>query len=358
MIEFDIRLTRGQFTLDAALQSEARVIGLFGPSGAGKSTLLNVLTGSVKPEQGKVVIGGRCLLDTEHGIDVPMHQRRIGMVYQDGRLFPHLNVRNNLVYGMRLLPESARRYSLQKVVELLEIEKLLGQRPDQLSGGERQRVALGRALLASPDCLLLDEPMASLDVRLKSQILPFLRRIKEETQVPMIYVSHAMPEILDLTQQLAVMQDGQILAYGDYHEVLTSQAVLPLAQSLGIENVLLVTIAENHPDLGYSVADFADYRMTLPLSSQPSGSRAAIVVPAAHIALAKSAVSGISIQNQLRGTVTSIRVVGHRALVSVDISTPLLVEVSEKSVQELGIEAGQQIYCLIKTQSIRYLAGS
>jgi len=357
MIEFDIRLARGQFTLDASLKSEVRVIGLFGPSGAGKSTLLDVLSGSIKPAQGKIVINGRCLLDTDSGIDVPIHQRRIGVVYQDGRLFPHLSVRDNLIYGMRLLPEKARRYSLERITELLEIGSLLEQRSSQLSGGERQRVALGRALLASPDCLLLDEPMASLDVRLKSQILPFLRRVKEETQIPMIYVSHAMPEILDLTQQLAVMQDGRILSYGDYHEVLTSQAVLPLAQSLGIENVLVVTLAENHPDLGHSVAAFAEHYLTLPLSHHAPGTRVPIVVPAAHIALAKSLISGISIQNQLRGKVREIKLVGHRAVVSIDISTPLLVEVSEKSVREMGIETGQAIYCLIKTQSIRYLAG-
>jgi len=357
MIEFDIKLARGQFALDASLKSEARVIGLFGPSGAGKSTLLNVLAGSIKPAQGKVVINGRCLLDTDSGIDIPMHQRRIGMVYQDGRLFPHMSVRNNLVYGMRLLPETARRYSLERITELLEIGPLLEQRPAQLSGGERQRVALGRALLASPDCLLMDEPMASLDVRLKSQILPFLRRVKEETAVPMIYVSHAMPEILDLTQQLAVMQDGRILSYGDYHEVLTSQAVLPLAHSLGIENVLVVTIAENHADLGHSVAILREHHLTLPLSQHEPGSRVPIAVPAAHIALAKSSVNGISIQNQLSGRITEIKLVGHRALISVDISTPLQVEVSEKSVRELGLETGQEIYCLIKTQSLRYLAG-
>ena len=357
MIEFDIALTRRRFRLAASLVSDARVIGVFGPSGAGKTTLLNVLSGSVMPERGKIVINGRCLLDTERGICVPIHLRRIGMVYQDGRLFPHLSVRQNLLYGSRILKRWEQRFELRQIVDLLEIGHLLETRPRQLSGGERQRVALGRALLASPEILLLDEPMASLDERLKTQILPFLRRLREETTVPMVYVSHSLREILELTQQLAVMHEGAILGSGDYYDVLTSQTVLPLAQSLGIENVLPVTLVETRSEQGYSIGNCAGQNVILPLLQAAPGAGLLVVVPASNVALARSAVTGISIQNQLSGTVRSIRVIKHRALVEIDIGTKLIAEVTEKSIRDLDIMCGQRVVCLIKAQALRYLGG-
>ena len=355
MIEFDLQHVQGAFRLDARLQSDARVIGLFGPSGAGKSTLLNILAGGISPDRGRIVINGRCLLDTERRLDTPMHRRRIGVVYQEGRLFPHLSVKGNLGYGMRLTPPALRRLRLEDVVALLELGPLLEQRPGQLSGGERQRVALGRALLTSPELLLLDEPMASLDERLKAQILPFLRRVKEETAIPMVYVSHAIGEVLALTQQIAVMQDGAILASGDYQEILVSEHVLPLAQSLGIENLLPVRIRRHHAALGYSEGDCCGHPLVLPLADAPVGAEVTVVVQAANLSLARGAVVGTTIQNQVRGLVTQVRLVEHRALVSLDIGTSLVVEVSAKSVQDLAIAPGQEVHCLIKTQSLRYL---
>ena len=355
MIEFDLQHRQGAFHLDARLQSDAHVIGLFGPSGAGKSTLLNILAGGITPDRGRIVIDGRCLLDTARRFDTPMHRRRIGIVYQEGRLFPHLSVRHNLAYGMHLVPVKERRFSLDEVATLLEIGALLDKSPSQLSGGERQRVALGRALLTSPALMLLDEPMASLDERLKAQILPFLRRVKEETSVPMIYVSHAISEVLALTQHLAVIQDGAILAAGEYHEVLASERVLPLAQTLGIENLLPVRIREHRAALGYSLGDSGGHALVLPLSEAPAGSMVTVVIPAANLSLARAPIAGITIQNQIAGRVTQVRMVDHRALVTLDIGSSLVVEVSAKSLHDLHIAPGQTLYCLMKTQSMRYL---
>ena len=358
MIEFDIKLTQGNFRLEAVLQSSAQVIGLFGPSGAGKSTLLNVLAGNVTPANGKILINGKCLLDTQANLNIPMHRRRIGMVYQEGRLFPHLPVKTNLAYGMRLLPASERRFDFDLIVNLLELGHLLDKRPHTLSGGERQRVALGRALLASPDILLLDEPMASLDDRLKAQILPFLCKVKEQTSVPMIYVSHSLREILALTQQLAIIQHGEILACGNFHDVFASDAVFPMAQSLGLDNLLAVKITEQHPDLGFSMGLCGDTPLILPFSQVPLGSTISVVIPASNIALSRTPIDGISIQNQLRGKVSSIRVIGHRALIGVDIGTTILVEITEKSVRDMGISTHDSVCCLIKTQAIRLLEHS
>lgn len=210
MLEFALGYRRGSFELDAAAMAGAGVTGIFGPSGSGKSTLLSLICGLLRPQHGTLRVDGELLLDTQAGVFVPAWQRHIGIVFQDGQLFPHLSVRRNLRYGHDRLPPAQRRHGFDAVVELLEIGALLERRPALLSGGERQRVALGRALLYSPRVLLLDEPLSSLDERLKQQILPFLRRIKEETGVPMLYVSHSRAEIDYLADSVLSMQDGKL----------------------------------------------------------------------------------------------------------------------------------------------------
>ncbi|HEY8085096.1 MAG TPA: molybdenum ABC transporter ATP-binding protein [Methylophilaceae bacterium] len=354
MFEFDIALDRGSFSLQAALKLEQPVVGLFGPSGSGKSTLLGILAGTVTPDRGRIVVNGRCILDTALHINIPIHQRRVGLVFQDSKLFPHLSVKRNLEYGLNLLPETDKRFAFDQIVDLLELQPLLQQRPNQLSGGEKQRVALGRALLASPELLLLDEPMASLDERLKGQILPFLRRVKEQTRVPMIYVSHSINEILDLTQQLAVIHNGAILAHGDFHDIITTDKVLSLANSLGLDNAVSVELTEKDSELGYCVAQCGDNLLLLPYSELPVGSRFSVVIPASNIALAKKKISGTSIQNQIPGSVTAIRIVDHRALVTIDAGSILIAEITAKALRDMDIKVHDPVYCLIKTQAIRY----
>lgn len=271
MIDIDLQLQRGSFALNAKLLTEAPVIGLYGPSGSGKSSLLGMLAGLIKPDGGYFKVNGDCLFDAGSDIDIAIHRRRIGLVFQDSRLFPHLSVHGNLSYGLKLLPARARRFSMQRMVELLEIGHLLQQRPHQLSGGEKQRVALGRALLASPRLLLLDEPLAALDPRLKNQILPFLRRLREETQIPMIYVSHAINEILHLTQTVAIIEAGHILASGSFHEVIKDDRVLALAHTLGLDNVISATVVEHNSEFGYSLAAQNGNRLLLPYFNVPLG---------------------------------------------------------------------------------------
>ena len=173
MIDIDLQRTQGDFNLSTKCVIDSPVVGLFGTSGAGKSTLLGMIAGLVTPNAGYLIVDGETLFDSKRSINVPLHQRRIGMVFQENRLFPHLNVRDNLQYGFNLLPQKDKRFGLSQIIELLEIGQLLSQKPHQLSGGEKQRVALGRALLASPRLLLLDEPLASLDVRLNSKYCHF-----------------------------------------------------------------------------------------------------------------------------------------------------------------------------------------
>ncbi|MES2886216.1 MAG: ATP-binding cassette domain-containing protein [Pseudomonadota bacterium] len=210
MLHFDLHYQRGEFTLSAKAEIGEGVTALVGPSGAGKSTLLALLAGLLAPQVGTLRFGQQLLIDTAGKIQVPAWQRHFGLVFQDGQLFPHLSVRDNLLYGWHRRPAEQHRFTLQQVLALLEIGPLQSRRPAQLSGGERQRVALGRALLYSPRLLLLDEPLASLDERLKQQILPFLKRVKDETRLPMLYVSHLRAEVDYLADRVMVIEQGRL----------------------------------------------------------------------------------------------------------------------------------------------------
>jgi molybdate transport system ATP-binding protein len=210
VLDVDVRFSRGAFELVARAQLQGGVTGICGPSGSGKSTLLALIAGLLKPRHGTLRFDDDVLADARSGVFVPAWLRHFGMVFQDGQLFPHLSVRSNLLYGFRHLERSGRRFDLDAVVKLLEIGHLLERRPAHLSGGERQRVALGRALLYSPRLLLLDEPLSSLDDRLKEQILPFLKRVKEETQIPMLYVSHSRAEVDYLADRVLLMDYGRL----------------------------------------------------------------------------------------------------------------------------------------------------
>lgn len=210
MLSFDLEFSRGAFVLSAKDVLESGAIGICGPSGSGKTTLLALLAGLLRPTRGTVLFDGEVLADTTAGVFTPAWRRHFALVFQDGQLFPHLSARDNLLYGYRRRDPARRRFHLDQIVELLEIGTLIERRPSQLSGGERQRVALGRALLCSPRVLLLDEPLASLDDRLKQQILPFLLRVKKETGIPMVYVSHSRAEVEFLADRKLRMESGRL----------------------------------------------------------------------------------------------------------------------------------------------------
>jgi molybdate transport system ATP-binding protein len=207
----EARHRQGSYTLDAAFETNARVIALFGPSGSGKSTLLNIVAGLIRPDTARVEIDGRVLTDTSAGIQVPIHRRRIGYVFQDARLFPHLSVARNLRYGRRLAPRNELYGSFDEVVSLLGIGHLLDRRPNTLSGGEKQRVAIGRAILASPRLLLMDEPLASLDAARRAETLPYIERLRDELRIPIVYVSHSLEEVERLAREIVRLDQGRIV---------------------------------------------------------------------------------------------------------------------------------------------------
>ena len=214
MLRLDASKQLGEFFIEAAFASEGRVTGLFGASGAGKTSLVNMIAGLLTPDRGVIAVEGEVLDDTAAGLHVPPHRRRIGYVFQEARLFPHLDVRHNLDYGRRMNGFAHDPSHLARIVEMLDIGKLLDRRPGKLSGGERQRVALGRALLAQPRLLLLDEPLGSLDEERKAEVLPYLIRLRDEANVPMVYVSHDADEMRQLATQVVLLKRGRVAAFG------------------------------------------------------------------------------------------------------------------------------------------------
>jgi molybdate transport system ATP-binding protein len=358
MLALDIEFRRERFELLAALTVDAPIAGLFGPSGSGKSTLLNIIAGLIHPQEGWIKLGDEILFDSSRRIRLPSSHRRIGLVFQDSQLFPHYSVRNNLLYGYKRTSRNERRFRPDDIIDLLSIGHLLDRRPRQLSGGEKQRVALARSLLASPRLLLLDEPMASLDKGLKEQILPFLNRVKSELKLPMVYVSHTIQEILQLTTHLAFIAHGRIYGAGDFHEVLKNHEVMKIAGQLGLENVLPVTIFEHDLGAGCTLAHFSDTRLTLPLAAHlERGTSCFVAVRANEIALSKNFLSGISIQNQIKGRVASISSSADRALVQVEVGATLIAQVTPRALTDMGMQVNDTIYCLVKAQSFSYLNG-
>ena len=343
----------GSFTLDVDIRCAYPVTALFGPSGAGKSTLLNLLVGLDNPDEGEIVIGEDVVFSSDRGIRVAPDLRGIGCVFQDELLFPHLTVRQNLLYGYSLLPAEVRRIQPDDVIDLLDLSARLDHRPARLSGGERQRVALGRALLRSPRLLILDEPLSALDQGLKNRILPYLRHIRDALGLPMLYVSHSVGDILQLTGQVAILSEGRCVAQGDFFDVAHHETVTPLLGDYGFENVLQVEVEENDADAGVSRVSFRDQVIKIPLCEESAGTRLFIGVRANDIILSRTEPRGLSLRNALRGRVGDVRRTGTLAMVSVDVGKRLLVEVTPEAVPELGLEEGEEVYCLVKAHSIR-----
>src|SRR5216684_5016768 len=220
MLEVAVTHRFGGFVLDAAFESAGGLTALFGRSGAGKTSLISAIAGLLRPERGQIIVDGEVLTDTERGIFVPARRRRIGYVFQEGRLFPHLSVRQNLLYGRWFAPKGGRAGEVDQVVELLGIAALLDRRPANLSGGEKQRVAIGRALLARPRLLVMDEPLASLDEARKTEILPYIERLRDEVRIPIVYVSHSIAEITRLADTIVLLSEGKAIAVGAVEEVM------------------------------------------------------------------------------------------------------------------------------------------
>ena len=345
-----LRLDRGAFRLDVDLDLPQRGISaLFGHSGSGKTTILRAIAGLERAPGGYVALGGEVWQDDARGVFVPVHQRALGYVFQEASLFPHLSVRANLEFGRKRVPAHERRFDLAPVTELLGIVSLLERRPDGLSGGERQRVAIARALLASPRLLLMDEPLAALDLRRKLDILPYLERMHAELAIPIVYVSHAPDEVARLADHLVLLDDGKLVASGPLTETLARVDLPPsFADDAG---VVLDTRLAGHEEDALSRLEFAGGALFVGRRREAIGTHLRCRIHARDVSLALEQPQGTSIVNRLPAVVTAVAATetpGH-VLVQLRIgSSPLLARITARSRRELAIEPGLRLWAQIK----------
>ncbi len=351
MIEVAVRHVRGAFALDAGFTAEGRVTALFGRSGSGKSTLVDVIAGLVRPDRGRVVVDGVTLLDTDHGVRVPVHRRRIGYVFQDARLMPHLSVRQNLLFGRWFSRDRSGGPSLEAVADLLGISALLDRRPAGLSGGERQRVAIGRALLARPRLLLMDEPLSALDEARKAEILPYVARLRDEARVPIIYVSHALAEVARLADTVVVLDQGKVAACGPAAEILRRGGLFPGRDTGETGALLHLRVAAQDDAFGLTHLDGPPGRLTVPRLPLPLGTTVRVRVRARDVLVAREAPRSLSARNVLSGTVTAVAP-GDGPHARVEIAcgeASLVAEVTRLAVHELALVPGLPVLAIVKS---------
>ena len=346
----------GEFALDVAFEVPARgVTALFGASGAGKTTIVNAIAGLLRPQRGHVRIGGTALLDTARAVDVPIEHRGVGYVFQDARLFPHLSVDGNLRFGERRTRGRPRTITHDEVVALLGIGHLLERRPGALSGGERQRVALGRALLAQPRLLLLDEPLASLDGARRAEILPYLERLRDEVGLPIVYVSHAIDEVVRLATRVVVLAEGRVVATGTVEDVFSRAEMRPHVGRRFEGGTILAAAVTGHDDrLTLSTLALGAHTLTVPRVNVAVGTMMRIRILARDVALARSDPEQISIGNRWPGRVAEIvERDGPYVEVRVDLDGPAVwALVTRASVERLALAPGVPVWCLVKTVAL------
>lgn len=350
MLELSIRHRQGDFTLAADLAVGEGLTALFGASGSGKTTLINTVAGLIRPQEGRISFNGETWSDASTFL--PPHRRRIGYVFQEGRLFPHLTVLQNLCYGERLLPRTERREDLDRISTLLGISDLLTRRPANLSGGEKQRVALGRALMASPKLLLMDEPLSALDGALKAQILPYIERIRDEFGVPILYVSHSVEEVARLATAVVTFDAGKAIAVGRPDEALAM--VAEASGELPAGNFIEAEITGHHENDGLTKALSAAGPILLRQTPLPVGTRVRVFVPVSDIVVATEAGEGLSALNRLSGEIVELAERdGGSVTLTVDChGQSLIAEVTRRSCRQLALAPGMRVDLLFKTVSI------
>ena len=353
----------GSFQVDADMSSGPGVTALFGRSGAGKSTIVQMIAGLIRPDRGRIRIGEDVLFDSARGIDVPPERRNVGYVFQDARLFPHLNVRQNLRYGMGRLPVEQHGDMFEKVTALLGLAPLLARRPGRLSGGERQRAAIGRALLSNPRVLLMDEPLASLDAARKSEILPYIERLGADFAVPVVYVSHAVEEVVRLSDTLVLISEGRVAASGAVEEIMGRLDLSPLTGRYEAGAVLTPTVAGQVSEHHLTRLDLLGHDMYVPQIHMERGQRVRLRVRARDVSLALERPQDTSVLNILPATVSEVETdpSGPHVELALRVTAAppaneraqtVLARVTRNSVADLALAPGKPVFALVKAVAI------
>ncbi|MGH8318715.1 MAG: molybdenum ABC transporter ATP-binding protein [Steroidobacteraceae bacterium] len=365
MLRVSVIKRRQGFKLRAHLEAPTPgVVALFGRSGCGKTTLVNIISGLLAPDEGRVELDGLLLTDTRERIRVPVERRRIGYVFQDARLFPHLGVLANLRYGERRAPRAARSIRLDEVLALLGLEPLLKRRTHQLSGGERQRVALGRALLSQPRLLLLDEPLAALDAARREEVLPYLETLRDKLSIPMVFVSHQLDEVLRLATHVALMEAGEIIASGSLSDISLRPEFRAVVGPEVVGAVIDGTVTQVDAQRGMADVQLGRGTLHISVAGARVGARMRIQLLARDIILATEPPRGLSVRNALEGLITELSDdIGQAVLVQVDIGAgaAVLSRVTHHARDALGLRVGMTVWVLVKAVSARghtYNAGA
>ncbi|WP_027682377.1 molybdenum ABC transporter ATP-binding protein [Rhizobium leguminosarum] len=342
----------GAFSLDAAFTSERGVTALFGRSGSGKTSMIRIIAGLAHPDEGRVVLDGEVLTETETGIFVPKHRRRFGYVFQEARLFPHLSIRANLSYGRWFAARPEHGESFDYIVDLLGIETLLERSPSKLSGGEKQRVAIGRALLSSPRLLLMDEPLAALDDARKAEILPYLQRLRDETDIPIVYVSHSIAEVARLANQVVIMRDGKVEATGPAIDILSRPSTASDRREAGA--LLEGTVESFDARHRLSTVALKSCRLHIPGAALAPGKSVRIRIPSRDVMLATARPEGLSALNILEARIEGMSSTEDGTVeIRLDCGGDIILSrITTLSCERLDLRPGRAVFAVIKTVAL------
>lgn len=355
MLKVAVKKQRGAFTLDARFESPTPgVVALFGRSGSGKTTLVNVIAGLLQPGTGHIALEDTVLLDTARHISVPAERRHIGYVFQDARLFPHLNVMANLKYAQTRASRPTL-IGLERVIDLLALSPLMNRRTHKLSGGERQRVAIGRALLSQPSLLLLDEPLASLDSARREEVLPYLEILRDQLALPMVYVSHDFDEVLRLATYLVLMEGGETIAQGSIGEMSLNPALRAIIGADAVGAVVDGTVLGDDAASGLTRLRVGSGELNVKLAGHARGARLRVQLLARDIIVATQPAQSLSVRNSLAGIIAAVAADEEDSdLIAIDIgNATIMARVTRAATQELGLKVGLPVWALIKAVSLR-----
>jgi molybdate transport system ATP-binding protein len=353
-LEARLEVEAGEFRLEATIDLPLSGIAvIFGPSGAGKTTLLRAIAGIGARARGFLAFEGEVWQDDARGVRVPPHRRGVGFVFQQGRLFPHLSVRRNLLYGWRRTPPAERKLDVDRVFDLLEVRPLLERRIGALSGGERQRVAIGRALLASPRLLLMDEPVASVDLALRGEILAFVERLPRELGIPIVYVTHSVDEMLRLAERVVLVERGRTRAQGPVEELSKEIDLLVGSSDADPGTVFAGTVTEYDERFALARIRFAGGEIRIPSAPVMPGVERRVRVRSRDVSLSLDPPGRATILNVLRGTIREVvDVSASDADVLIDVGVPLRARVTRRSVAHLGLAPGVEAFALVKAVAL------